>query len=260
MAQLENKTAVITGGGTGIGRAIAERFHNEGAFVTIAGRREDKLFESSEVISPQGERVLTVAADVTVEEDIENLLAAAAERTGAIDILVNNAGAMQFATLDSAPISEWDLMMKTNAWGPWRLMAQVVPFMKKAGGGSIVNISSIAGIKAFPGAGLYCASKAALQVLSQVAAMENAAENIRVNCILPAVVEDTELTASALGEENAQAFWDKFGPLHPLGRNGKPVDIADAALFLASQQSSWITGVLLNVDGGRNMATNRPAD
>lgn len=260
MAQLDNKTAVITGGGTGIGRAIAKRFHDEGAFVTIAGRREEKLIESSRTISPEGERVLTVPTDVTVEEDIKNLLAVAAERTGAIDILVNNAGAMQFATLDAAPMSEWDLMMKTNAWGPWRLMAHVVPYMKKAGGGSVVNISSIAGIKAFPGAGLYCASKAALQVFSQVAAMENASQNIRVNCILPAVVEDTELTAAALGEDNVQAFWDKFGPLHPLGRNGKPVDIADAALFLASQQSSWITGVLLNVDGGRHMTTNRPAD
>ena len=133
MGQLANKTAVITGGGTGIGRAIAKRFHDEGAFVTLAGRREDKLLESSKAISPGGERVLTARSDVTVEEDIENLIAVAAQRTGAIDILVNNAGAMRFATLDAATISEWDLMMKTNAWGPWRLMAHVVPYMKKAG-------------------------------------------------------------------------------------------------------------------------------
>ena len=260
MTQLENKTAVITGGGTGIGRAIAKRFLDEGAYVILAGRRQEKLNESAKAISPQGERVETVPTDVTVEEDIENLLAVAAQRTGAVDILVNNAGAMQFAPLDAAPMSDWDLMMKTNAWGPWRLMAHVVPYMKKAGGGSIVNISSIAGIKAFPGASIYCASKAALQVFSQVAAMEYAPEKIRVNCILPAVVEDTELAASALGEENVQAFLDRFGPLHPLGRNGKPADIADAALFFASPQSSWITGVLLNVDGGRHMTTNRPAD
>ncbi len=258
MAQLDNKTIVITGGGTGIGRAIAKRFHDEGAFLTIAGRREDKLCETSKAIAPDGKRVLTVPTDVTVEEDIKNLLAVAAERTGGVDVLVNNAGAMQFAQLDAASMSDWELMMKTNAWGPWRLMAHVLPYMKKAGGGSIVNISSLAGIKAFSGAGLYCASKAALQVLSQVAAMENASENIRVNCILPAVVEDTELTATAVGEENVQELWDKFRPLHPMGRNGKPADIADAALFLASQQSSWITGVLLNVDGGRTLATNRP--
>ena len=258
MGQLDNKTAVITGGGTGIGRAIAKRFHDEGAFVTITGRRKEKLVESSNVIAPQGERVLTVSANVMVEADIERLLAVAAEKMGGIDILINNAGAMQFGQLDEVPVSDWDLMMKTNAWGPWRLMAHVLPYMKEAGGGSIVNISSIAGVKAFPGAGIYCASKAALQVLSQVAAMEHASENIRVNCILPAVVEDTELAASALGGENVQEFLDKLRPLHPMGRNGKPADIADAALFLASEQSSWITGVLLNVDGGRSMATNRP--
>ena len=104
-----------------------------------------------------------------------------------------------------------------------------------------------------------CASTAAMQVISQVVAMENALDNIRVNCILPAVVEDTELSNPIFGEENVQAFWDKLRPLHPMGRNGKPGDIADAALFFAAGQSSWITGTMLNVDGGRHMATNRPA-
>ncbi len=259
MSQLGHKTAVITGGGTGIGRAIAKRFHDEGAFVTIVGRREEKLAEASKAIAPRGERVLSVPSNVMVEEDIKHLLAVAAEKMGRIDILVNNAGIMRFGQLDETSTSDWDLMIKTNVWGPWRLMVHVMPYMKKAGGGSIINISSIAGIKAFPGAGPYCMSKAALQVISQTAAMENALENIRVNCILPALVEDTELAGPAVGEENVQAFWDKFRPLHPMGRNGKPADIADAALFLASDQSSWITGVLLNVDGGRHMATNRPA-
>ncbi len=179
---------------------------------------------------------------------------------GGIDILVNNAGIMRFGQLDGTPISEWDQMMMTNAWGPWRLMVHVLPYMKEAGGGSIINISSIAGIKAFPGAGVYCASKAALQVLSQMAAMENASNNIRINCILPALVEDTELAAPAVGEGNVVQFYEKLRPLHPMGRSGKPSDIAEAALFFASEQSSYITGVLLNVDGGRHMATNRPAD
>ncbi|MDO9528493.1 MAG: SDR family oxidoreductase [Syntrophales bacterium] len=258
MGQLDNKTAVITGGGTGIGRAIAKRFHDEGAFVAIAGRRNDKLVESSKAISPHGERILSVPADMTVEEDIKRLLSVAAEKTGRIDILVNNAGVMRFGKLGETPMSDWDLMMKTNTWGPWRLIVHVLPYMKKAGGGSIINISSIAGIKAFPAAGIYCASKAALQVISQTAAMENALDNIRVNCILPALVEDTELAAPAVGNENVQEFWDTFRSLHPMGRNGKPDDIADAALFFASEQSSWITGTLLNVDGGRHMATNRP--
>lgn len=259
MGQLDHKTAVITGGGTGIGRAIAKRFHGEGAYVTIAGRREEKLVETSREISPRGERILCVPADMTVEEDMEHLLAAAGEKMGGIDILVNNAGVMRFGKLDEIPADDWDLMMKINAWGPWRLMVHVLPYMKKAGGGSIINISSIAGIKAFSGAGIYCASKAALQVISQIFAMETALENIRVNCILPALVEDTELADSAVGEENVRQLWDKLRPLHPMGRSGKPADIADAALFFASEQSSYITGTLFNVDGGRHMATNRPA-
>ena len=259
MGQLNGKTAIITGGGTGIGRAIARRFHDEGAFVVICGRRKEKLMETSAQLG-QSDRVFSFIADVTVEDDIANLLDSAWKKTGRVDILVNNAGVMRFGRLEETPLSEWDLMMKTNVWGPWRLMVHTIPYMKKTGGGSIINISSIAGIKSFPGAGVYCASKAALQVISQVAAMENALEKIRVNCILPAAVEDTELSNPILGEKNVPAFWKKLRPLHPLGRNGKPGDIADAALFFATEQSSLITGALLNVDGGRHMATNRPAD
>lgn len=259
MGQLDRKTAIITGGGTGIGRAIAMRFHDEGAFVVITGRRQEKLDESRVIISSIGDRILTVTADVTCEDDIKVLIDKTMDKTGRLDILVNNAGVMRFGMLHDTPIKEWELMMNTNAFAPWRLMVNAVPFMRMTGGGSIINLSSIAGIKAYPNVGVYCASKTALQVLSQVMAMETAADNIRVNCILPAVVEDTELAFPIVGEENVRDFWNRMRCLHPLGRNGKPDDIADAALFFASDQSSWITGTLLNVDGGRHMATNRPA-
>jgi meso-butanediol dehydrogenase/(S,S)-butanediol dehydrogenase/diacetyl reductase len=180
------------------------------------------------------------------------------EKTGRIDILVNNAGVMRFGKLDETDHSSWDMQMLTNAYAPWRLMVAVLPELRKVGGGSIINISSIAGLKAFPGVGLYCTSKAALQMLSQVMAMEAASDNIRVNLICPAVVEDTELPFPIFGEEKASEFYDNMRPLHPLGRNGTPEDVADAALFLASDQSSWITGTILNLDGGRHLATNRP--
>lgn len=260
MGQLDGKTAIITGGGTGIGRAVAKLFHDEGAYVVINGRRQKKLDEASASISPGGERIHSVAADMTYDDDIKLLLDETIKLTGRLDVFVNNAGVMRFGQLHETPTVEWELMMKTNAYAPWRTMVYAVPLMRKTGGGSIINISSIAGIKAFPGAGIYCASKAALQTISQVMAMEAALDNIRVNCILPALVEDTELAFPIVGEENIEDLWKKLRPLHPMGRSGKPADIADAALFFASEQSSWITGVLLNVDGGRHMSTNRPVD
>jgi NAD(P)-dependent dehydrogenase (short-subunit alcohol dehydrogenase family) len=257
MGQLDEKTALITGGGTGIGRAIAKRFHEEGAYVIISGRRRDKLSESEKSISPSGERIFSVVADITSDTDCINLIEATVKKAGRLDILVNNAGVMRFGQLHETPLVEWDLMIKTNAYGPWRLMVHAVPHMRQAGGGSVINLSSIAGIKAFPGTGIYSASKCTLQMLSQVMAMEVASDNIRVNCILPGLVEDTELAFPIVGKENVHAFWDRVRPLHPMGKSGKPKDIADAALFFASDQSSWITGVLLSVDGGRHMATNR---
>lgn len=260
MGQLDGKTAIITGGGTGIGRAVAKLFHDEGAYVVINGRRQKKLDETSALISPGGERIHSVVADMTYDDDIKLLLDETVNLTGRLDIFVNNAGVMRFGQLHETPTAEWELMMKTNAYAPWRTMVYAVPLMRKTGGGSIINISSIAGIKAFPGAGIYCASKAALQTISQVMAMEAALDNIRVNCILPALVEDTELAFPIVGEENIEDLWKKLRPLHPMGRSGKPSDIADAALFFASEQSSFITGTLLNVDGGRHMSTNRPVD
>ncbi len=260
MGKLDAKTAIITGGGTGIGLAIAKRFHDEGAFVVICGRRKEKLTEAESVISSNGDGVLSVTADITKEEDITRLIEETVIKTGRIDILVNNAGIMRFGKLHETPVEEWESMMRTNAFAPWRLMVQAVPHMRKAGGGSIINLSSIAGIKALSGAGVYCTSKTALQMVSQVMAMETAADNIRVNMILPALVEDTELANPIFGKENIPDFYNRLRNLHPMGRNGKPKDIADAALFFASDESSWITGVMLNVDGGRHLATNRPVD
>jgi NAD(P)-dependent dehydrogenase (short-subunit alcohol dehydrogenase family) len=258
MGKLAGKTAIVTGGGTGIGRAIALRFHEEGAQVVICGRRQEKLDEVCTVAG--NDRMTGIAADVTKEEDIVRLVQATVAMTGRLDILVNNAGIMRFAPLSDTPGDIWRDMMSINAWGPWRLMVHAIPEMRRAGGGSIINLTSIAGIKALPGAGMYCASKAAMQALSQVMALETAKDNIRVNLIAPAVVEETELADPIFGHTNVQAFYDRMRPLHPLGRNGRPKDVADAALFFASEDSSWISGVILSVDGGRHLATNRPAN
>jgi NAD(P)-dependent dehydrogenase (short-subunit alcohol dehydrogenase family) len=259
MGYLDGKTAIITGGGTGIGLAIAQRFHREGAQVVICGRRLEKLKEAAKLISSRGERNHVVQGDVTAEEDRRKIVKEAVEKTGRIDILVNNAGVMKFGKLEAVDLSYWDTLLNVNALAPWRLMIAVLPEMRKVGGGSIVNISSLAGVEAFPANGLYGTSKVALQKLSQVLAMEVAPENIRVNVICPGVVEDTELNDEVFGKENVPIRYEQMRPLHPLGRNGKPKDVANAALFLASDQSSWITGILLNLDGGRHLASNRPS-
>jgi len=258
MGILDGKTAIVTGGGTGIGLAVARRYCEEGATVLICGRREGRLREAAAGTPGSPGRIIPVRADVTLEEDILVLVRRAEEETGRLDILVNSAGLMRFGKLDEVDAGQWEMLLKTNVWAPWRFMVAALPAMKRSGGGSIINISSIAGIKAFPGSGLYCMSKAALQTLSQVMAMEAASDHIRVNCICPALVEDTELSEPIFGAENVPAFWARMKALHPLGRNGHPSDIAEAALFLASDRSAWITGILLNVDGGRHLAANRP--
>jgi NAD(P)-dependent dehydrogenase (short-subunit alcohol dehydrogenase family) len=128
--------------------------------------------------------------------------------------------------------------------------------MRRQRGGSIINISSISGLRPNPGSGVYNTSKAALQMMSQTMALETAGDNIRINVIAPGAVEDTELGDAAFGKDNAASFYPRLAALHPMGRNGKPEDIAEAALFLASRLSSWITGAILPVDGGRHMIMN----
>jgi 3-oxoacyl-[acyl-carrier protein] reductase len=260
MGLLEGKTAIITGAGTGIGLGIAKRFHEEGAKVVICGRRMDKLMEASSMMSHEGERVYPIRADVTVEDDIKRIVEEALEKTGKINILVNNAGRIiRFGNMETIDLALWDAVMNTNARGPWRLIVAVLPAMRKLGGGSIVNISSLTGLKAFPGSGMYGTSKAALQYLSQVMAVELGPENIRVNLICPGHVPDTELHFETVGKENAQKRSELMAALHPLGKNGTPKDVAEAALFLASDLTPWITGVIFSVDGGRHLATNRTA-
>lgn len=258
MGLLSGKTAIVTGSAGGIGLAIAERFHGEGAAVVLCDVKADKLPEAAAKVSPSGERVHAVPADVTVGGDVQRVVREAAQRFGAIHVLVNNAARLHFGRLEDAEPAAWDRMLRTNTLAPWRFMVAVLPAMRRAGGGAIVNVSSINGIKAFPGAGLYCTSKAALQMLSQVMAMEVAADHIRVNLILPGTVEDTDFCTPMVGRENLVRFYETLRPLHPLGRSATPADVADAALFLASDLSRHVTGVLLNVDGGRHLATNRP--
>ena len=258
MGQLDGKIALITGGGTGIGKAIAARFYAEGASVAICGRRKSVLDAAAAHIGADAARIYADTLDVRHPAAVTAFVDAVAKRFGGLDILVNNAGIMRFGAVLEASEELWNGVLDTNVLGPWRLMQAVVPYMRKRGGGSIINLSSIAGHKSLPNAGVYCTSKAALNMISQVAALEWAADKIRVNLIAPGLVEDTELADPIFGADGVPAFYDKLRGLHPLGRSGTPKDVADAALYFAGEQSSWVTGVMLPLDGGRHLATNRP--
>ena len=261
MGLLTGKAGIITGGGTGIGYGIARTFLSEGALVVICGRRKDVLEQAVEQLKEKGPPGCTSAVshavcDVTRQEDIIRCVEQASRITGSIDFLINSAGVMRFGRMAEASLDDWETQIKVNLYGPWRMSVEVLPYMRRRHKGSIVTISSISGLRPNPGSGIYCTSKAGLQMMSQVMALEEAENGIRINCICPGVVEDTELGFPMFGEQGSKEFYPRLRSLHPLGRNGKPGDIAAACLFLVSDTSGFITGVLLPVDGGRHMMMN----
>jgi NAD(P)-dependent dehydrogenase (short-subunit alcohol dehydrogenase family) len=247
--RLDEKVALITGGGTGIGRGISEAFALAGARIVVGGRKIDPLLET--VRSVGGEAIAhAVACDVTSEGDRARLIAGAIERFGRLDVLVNNAGAVARSALETLPASEWERMLSVNATAPLLLARGALPHLRKTRG-SIVNISTGSSLRAVPGYGAYGASKAALNHISQVLAIE-AAPEVRVNVICPGGVE-TEIFESYLDEEEIDAAKRWFRETTPLKRMGVPSDVAAAAVYLASDAAAWVTGVILRVDGGLNI-------
>lgn len=250
MTRLAGQTALITGGGTGMGRAIALAFSREGASVTVAGRRVEKLREVVSEIEKQGGQALAVSCDVTQSKDAGRAVQESVARFGRLDVLVNNAGALHVSTVESIPEEDWDRLMLVNLKGPFLMSRAALPALRKAGGGSIINIGSILGLIGMKGRAAYAASKGGVTMLTKAMALDYAHEKIRVNCICPALVE-TELIRDLFGSgsEGEAARRSRIAQI-PLGRMGHPEDVADMAVFLASKESSWVTGVAIPLDGG----------
>ena len=250
MTRVAGKAAIVTGAGTGIGRAIALALAREGAKVAVAGRRREKLEEVAQAIRQAGGEALVTVCDVSSEADSYRAVKDAEEAFGHVNVLVNNAGALSVSTVESISVEEWDRLMATNLKGPFLMSRAVLPAMRQAGGGAIVNVGSVLGLVAMKDRAAYCASKGGVTMLTKAMALDHAQEKIRVNCICPAIVE-TDLIRELFSksEEGRRARDTRLATL-PLGKFGKPDDIAELAVFLASEESSWMTGTAIPVDGG----------
>lgn len=243
--KLKNKVALITGGSRGIGFATAKLFLEEGAIVIITSKNNEKIKNAKKELG----NIEIISADITKELEVQKLIKTVIEKFGRIDILVNNAGVLpKFKILHEISEKEWNETLDVNLTGQFRVTKYVIPYMQENGGGTIINMSSDAGLKAFENfhADAYSAAKAGLILLTKCWALDYAKDKIRVNCICSAVV-DTDMTKSLwLSPHNIQNTIKE----HPLGRIGKPIDIARASLYFASDDSLWTTGAILAVDGG----------
>jgi len=241
--RLAGKTAIVTGGGSGIGRAIAAAFVCEGAQVVICGRGARKLEQAATEIGPQ---CLAVAADVSHTEDINRLVDQTVRKFKRLDIVVNNAGILLAGTAESLTEEQWEQTYKTNVRAVWQLSRAALPHLRAAGRGSIINIASVLSSLGARNRVAYAASKGAVLAMSRAMALDHAEENIRINCICPGIVE-TEMVAAFNVDEKAR---QQRIAAHPMGRFGRPADMAGLAVFLASDEASWITGAAFPADGG----------
>jgi NAD(P)-dependent dehydrogenase (short-subunit alcohol dehydrogenase family) len=247
MPRLHNKIAIVTGAGTGIGRACAIAMAKEGAQVALVGRRQDRL---NDVAREIGDSALVIAADIGQRSDIDLVVGATVSRFGGLNVLLNNAGVLHPGTSEQITEELWDETFNVNVRGLWLLSRAVLPHMRAAGGGSIINMASVLGINGARNRAAYAPSKGAVVLLTKCMAIDHAADRIRVNCICPSFVA-TDLTAAFLSKvPDPEAVRRERIAVHPIGRLGRPEDMAGLAVFLAGDESSWITGAVYPVDGG----------
>jgi NAD(P)-dependent dehydrogenase (short-subunit alcohol dehydrogenase family) len=248
MINFAGKVALVTGGTSGIGRATAIAYAQQQAKVVVAGRRVEEGEETVRLIKDAGGEALFVRTDVTQEAEVKAMVDQTIRVFGRLDIAFNNAGTHgEDPSLIEQVDAEYDRMMNANVKGVWLSMKYEIAQMLKQGGGSIVNTSSILGVIAMPSVPLYTASKYAVVGLTKAAALQYAKSGIRINAVGPGAIETDMFENATGGQDEAKAY---MAGLHPMGRVGKPVEVANAVIWLSSDSASFVTGEILMVDGG----------
>ena len=256
MTRFANHVAIVTGASSGIGRATALALAEEGASIAAVARDAASLESVLAECTRSGAQAMAVAADLTSPEGPDDIVRHAVTRFGGVNVVINAAGVIAMGTTDATSDEAWDRMMDLNLRAPFRLMRAAFPHLKQRRG-AVVNVSSVNGQRVFPNLAAYNTSKAALDQLTRCAAIDWAPDGVRVNAVNPGVTVTNLHRRSGMTEEAYAAFLARAKETHPLGRAGRPDEIAALILFLASEQAGWITGETIAIDGGRHLTCAR---
>jgi NAD(P)-dependent dehydrogenase (short-subunit alcohol dehydrogenase family) len=247
--QLAGRVAVITGAGAGIGLAIAQLFGHEGARIALLDNKPERIEAATAQLHAAGIDLISSCTDVSDASAIATTIDDIAERWGKVDVLVNNAGIAEFADIETSSLAAWERIMAVNVTGTFLCSRAVIPLMKAQGGGVIINMASVAGLVGFPTMPAYCASKAAVIGLTRQLAVDYTRFGIRVNRLCPCRIAGTELDHWIKAQDSVEATHAKMAK-YPIGRFGTPEEVAQAALFLASEAAGFIVGATFCIDGG----------
>jgi NAD(P)-dependent dehydrogenase (short-subunit alcohol dehydrogenase family) len=251
-----DKVVFVTGATSGIGHAVAVKFAAASARVVALGRNQSALREVETAIKNAGGEPLTLTVDVTNMGESQRAIDDTVKRFGGLDVLVNAAGHISTGSIENTSVAAWDAMMNVNLRAVFQLMQIAAPYLIKTKG-NIVNVSSVTGLRSFPGVLAYCVSKAGVDQLTRCAALELAPQGVRVNAVNPGVVITEIHKRGGMSEESYEKFLEHSKTTHPIGRVGDPREIAELVFYLASEKASWITGATYPIDGGRALTCAR---